>query len=543
MLLLAFLVAVLLSVALVPLLMQHAQRFGFIDAPDPRKVHVTPIPRIGGLAMVVGAAVPILVWLDLNPQLLAFLGGVLIITVFGVWDDRADLDYRLKFAGQFGAAILVTVVGDVVIRNIPFGPVGGLPDLIAVPLTILFLVGITNAVNLADGLDGLASGIALLSAGVVALLAYLAEGDALLLLALAVSGAICGFLRYNTHPASVFMGDTGSQFLGYTLGVMVVMLTQDVNPAASPVLLVLILGLPILDTLSVMIQRIREGRSPFSADRNHLHHKLLASGLRHYEAVASIYILQGLFVGAALFLRYESDFILVSIYLAACAAVVLFIRTVRYVRLDSTRPVQVYRFDQMLKVVRQHVIFREGPMVFLMGALPLLLLGGAASAVFIPWDFGVLAAIAFVLLAVRLALGYRAWFLFLRLLIFVAIAFVTYLFEVGPPSASYETLRNIEYVYFGLLAFAVVLVVRYRLADTFKITPMDFLVILAMLSIGVIPEDVRETYHLVPVIVKLVLLFYGAELILKTMKSRWSLLPLSSLAALGILAVRGLLGQ
>lgn len=538
--LLVFLVAVLLSVALVPLLIRHAQRFGFIDAPDARKVHSAPIPRIGGLAMVVGAVVPILVWLELDPQILSFLGGVLIITVFGVWDDRSDLDYRLKFAGQIAAAVLVTLVGDVAIRDIPFGPADGLPDAVAIPLTILFLVGITNAVNLADGLDGLASGVTLLSAGVVALLAYLAEGTALLLLALAVSGAICGFLRYNTHPATVFMGDTGSQFLGFTLGFMVVVLTQQVNPAVSPVLLVLILGLPILDTLSVMLQRIREGRSPFSPDRNHLHHKLLASGLRHYEAVAAIYVLQGLFVGAALFLRYESDLVLGGIYLAACVAVVLFIRGVHYVRLVAARPAPAYRLDQALKVIRQHVLFREGPLVFLRFALPAFLLGVALTAMFIPQDFGVLAAIAFALLAVRLIFGFRAWFLFLRLLVFLSIAFVTYLYEVSPPPVDHELFMIIEYAYFGLLALAIVMVVRYRLAGSFAITPMDILVILAMLSIGVIPEDIRETYHLVPVIVKLVMLFYAAELILKTMKCRWSILPISSLAALGILAARGL---
>lgn len=542
MLMLAFLAAVLLSVVLVPLLMRYAPRFGFIDAPDPRKVHVAPIPRIGGLAMVIGSVVPIAVWLDFTPQISAFLGGVLIITVFGVWDDRANLDYRLKFAGQIAAAILVTVVGDVVIRYIPFGPAGGLQDAVAIPLTVVFLVGITNAVNLADGLDGLASGISLLSTGVVALLAYLAGNDALLLLSLAVSGSICGFLRYNTHPASVFMGDTGSQFLGYSLGYMVVVLTQNVNSAVSPVLLVLMLGLPILDTLSVMIQRIREGRSPFSPDRNHLHHKLLASGLHHYEAVASIYILQGLFVGAALFLRYESDFMLSAIYLGACAAVILFIRGVRYVRRDSLPAPAKSHLDRMLRTVRQHAWFQDGPQLYLMVAIPVFLIGGALIASQIPRDFGVLATAAFLLLVIRLALGYRAWFLFLRLLIFVSIAFVTYLVEMSPPDFAGDLFATLGYVYFGLLAVAVALVVRYQLAGTFKITPMDFLVILAMLSIGVIPEDVREAYHLVPVVVKLVLLFYSAELILKSMKSRWSPLPLSSLGALGIIAVRGIFG-
>lgn len=542
MLLLVFLVAMFLSVVLVPLLMQHAQRLGFIDAPDPRKVHVAPVPRIGGLAMVVGVAVPVIMWLDIDAHLLAFLGGVLIITVFGVWDDRTDLDYRLKFAGQIAASVLLVLVGDVIIRHIPFGPVGGLPDAIAIPLTVLFLVGITNAANLVDGLDGLASGVVLLSVGVVALLAFLAEGYALQLIALAISGAICGFLRYNTHPASVFMGDTGSQFLGFSLGYMVVVLTQDVNSAVSPMLLLLILGLPVLDTVSVMAQRIREGRSPFSPDRNHLHHKLLASGLRHYEVVASIYILQGLFVGAALFFRYESDLLLAGVYILACIAVMLYLGVVRHVRQDAARHAADYPFERILRRIRQHKVFLEGPLVFLSLAIPAFLIVGASGALLIPWDFGMLASIAFLLLAVRLVLGYRAWFLYLRLLVFVSIAFVVYLVEMAPPSGIVDILTAVEYVFFGLLALALVLVVRYRLAGAFNVTPMDFLVVLALLSIGVIPEEFRETYHLVPVIVKLVLLFYGAELILKAMNTRWSLLPLSSLVALGILAVRGVTG-
>lgn len=540
MFLLVFLVAILLSVTLVPILMKHAPRYGFIDNPDPRKVHVAPIPRTGGLAMVVGSLVPMLVWLPLDLQMRAFLAAILVITVFGMWDDRADLDYRLKFAGQVVAALLVTVVGGVVIRDIPFGPSDGLPDLVAIPLTVLFFVGITNAVNLADGLDGLASGVALLSAGVVALLASLAEGDSLLLIALAVSGSICGFLRYNTHPASVFMGDTGSQFLGFSLGFMVVNLTQEVNSAVSPMLLILILGLPILDTLSVIARRLRERRSPFMPDRNHLHHKLLASGLHHYEAVAAIYIFQGLFVGTALFLRYESDWVLVVIYLALTVALAVFIKSVRRLRAYSTPSVNEKSLDGLLRVLRHHVVFQKGPLAFLNVAIPTFLIGGAVGAAHIPRDFGIVATLAFVLLAARLLIGYRAWFLFLRLLIFVSLAFVAYLLEMGPLDVSDELIRNIEFAYFGLLGLAAVLVVRCRLNNEFKITPMDFLVILAMLSMGVFPADVRETYHLVPVVVKLVILFYGAELVLKTMTSRWTLLPLSSLAGLAVIAMRGL---
>jgi UDP-GlcNAc:undecaprenyl-phosphate GlcNAc-1-phosphate transferase len=536
-----FLSAALLSLILVPPLIRLAYRFEFIDAPDARKVHVAPIPRIGGLAMVVGAVVPLLVWLSLEVQLLAFLLGIGVIALFGVWDDHADLNYRIKFAGQFIAAAIPVFLGGVVIRVIPFGPVEGLPDLVAYPLTLLFIVGITNAVNLSDGLDGLAGGLALLSLIVIGLLAYLGDGQQLMVMALAVCGAIFGFLRYNTHPASIFMGDTGSQFLGFSLGVLTIMLVQSVNTALSPVLLVLILGLPILDTASVMYQRLREGRSPFSPDKNHLHHKLLSSGLHHYEAVTAIYLLQSLFMGAALLMRYESDGLLLATYGVICLAVFLLIRLVRRTRLAADGPVEQHStLANLVAAVRYHPWFVEGPLKLLGYAVPTFLLLGSLVIPQVPGDFGILALVFAALLLVRLLLGFRVWFIFLRLMIFVVIAFVVYLLEVSP-LVQVEVLRLFDYVFFAILGLALMLSIRYRMGDSFRVTPSDFLLIFGMLSMGMVPVEIRETYHLIPVVVKLVILFYCAELILKAMSSRWSPLPLAALAALGILAVRGLL--
>jgi UDP-GlcNAc:undecaprenyl-phosphate/decaprenyl-phosphate GlcNAc-1-phosphate transferase len=539
--LVVFLSAALLSLILVPPLIRLAFRFQFIDAPDARKVHVAPIPRIGGLAMVAGAVVPLLVWLSLDAQIVSFLLGVGVIALFGVWDDRVDLNYRIKFAGQFIAAAIPIFLGDVVIRTIPLGPEEGLPDLVAYPLTLLFVVGITNAVNLSDGLDGLAGGVALLSLTVIALLAYLGDGQQLMVMALAVCGAIFGFLRYNTHPASIFMGDTGSQFLGFSLGVLTILLVQSVNTALSPVLLILILGLPILDTASVMYQRLREGRSPFSPDKNHLHHKLLSSGLHHYEAVTAIYLLQSLFLGAALLLRYESDSLLLLIYVLICFTVFLLIRLVRRARLVVNGPVEDHStLAKLVASVRYHPWFVEGPLKLLGIAVPAFLLLGSLIVPMVPSDFGSLALAFFALLLIRLLLGYRAWFIFLRLMIFVAIAFVVYLLEVSTLMEG-EGVSLFSLLLFASLGMALMLSIRYRMGDQFRVTPSDFLLIIGMLSMGMIPVEIRETYHLIPVVVKLVILFYCAELILKAMSSRWSPLPLAALAALGILAVRGLL--
>jgi UDP-GlcNAc:undecaprenyl-phosphate GlcNAc-1-phosphate transferase len=193
-------------------------------------------------------------------------------------------------------AVLIVVMSGVVIKYVPFTGLDPLPAHIAVPLTTFVLVGITNAINLADGLDGLASGTSLLSLGIIAMLAYMTDHLTVIFIAVSVVGGILGFLRFNTYPPRIFMGDSGSQFLGFSAGVLVVMLTQQNDSALSVVLPVMILGLPIVDTLLVMGQRLYEARSLFLPDKNHIHHRLLVLGFDHYEAVFVIYLLQSILV-------------------------------------------------------------------------------------------------------------------------------------------------------------------------------------------------------------------------------------------------------
>lgn len=219
---------------------------------------------------------------------------------------------------------MVVWLGGVAVERLPGFESREIPPFVSYPLTVFFLLGTTNATNLSDGLDGLAAGLSLLSLACIASLADLAEGDELVFTSLAIIGATLGFLRYNTHPAMVFMGDTGSQFLGFSLGVLVLMLTEQVNTALTPGLALPILGLPIIDTLMVMTQRMAEGRSPFKPDKSHFHHKLLALGFDQYEAVLAIYAVQSLFVVSAYLFRYESYWLIAALYLALSAAVVLF---------------------------------------------------------------------------------------------------------------------------------------------------------------------------------------------------------------------------
>ncbi len=308
-----FIVAMVVAMASLPLLAKIAARWDILDRPNVRKVHAAPIPRIGGIAMALGVLVAALLAIDLQPEDRWFLLAAGVLVVFGAWDDRYDLDYRVKFIGQLLAVGMVVLLGDVQIRAITLDDRVMLPGWISLPLTFLFLVGITNAVNLADGLDGLAGGTTFLCLCAVAVLCGAGDHNAGTALCLAFAGAVLGFLRFNTYPATVFMGDAGSQLLGFTIGVLSVRATQSAATQVSAAIPILLLAIPILDTLSVMVQRIGEGRSPFSADKNHIHHKLLALGFGHHEAVMAIYTMQAALFLVAYFLRFESDLTILTV--------------------------------------------------------------------------------------------------------------------------------------------------------------------------------------------------------------------------------------
>jgi UDP-GlcNAc:undecaprenyl-phosphate GlcNAc-1-phosphate transferase len=176
---------------------------------------------------------------------------------------------------------------------------------------VIAMVGMINAINHSDGLDGLASGEVLISLSAMAFLAYqVGGGNEVLIIALAALGAIIGFLRYNTHPAKIFMGDTGSQFLGFTVGFLAILLTQRIDCSMSPAVALLLLGLPVVDILVVLKKRIREGRNWFKASKNHIHHRLLSLGFLHEEAVIVIYSAQILCVTTGVLFCYRSDWLL-----------------------------------------------------------------------------------------------------------------------------------------------------------------------------------------------------------------------------------------
>jgi len=298
--LLTFLIALVLTILLTPMVRSFAPEIGAIDRPSARKVHHDNIPRTGGLAIYFGFLVAVLFGLlflggvrgsviSTRPILGVLLGGSVVLLT-GLLDDIYHLKPWFKLLMQLlGAAISIYFGLEINFVSNPFN--GLMPlGLVAVPLTLLWLVGMTNAINLIDGLDGLAAGVTAISAGTLFLVALRTHQLGAALLMVALAGAALGFLRYNFNPASVFLGDAGSYFLGFVLAAASIIGVFKTTLVVALIVPILILGVPIFDTTFAVIRRLKGKKNPFVADNKHIHHLLLRAGLTQREAVFAIYI-------------------------------------------------------------------------------------------------------------------------------------------------------------------------------------------------------------------------------------------------------------
>lgn len=281
---LVFLVALFAAMSVLPKLVRIAKVIGLLDRPaEKRKVHKIPRPLVGGVGMVISATFASLIFVPLT-GLRGFFLGLSILLFVGFLDDFKELGHRQKFVAQIVATLLLIYFSEVSL--ISFGDLLGfgeivLPDLpwLIGGVTVFAIVGVINAINLVDGLDGLAGGVAFVAFIAFAIHASIGGNETLMLLNLAMAGAVLGFLRYNWYPSIMFMGDAGSLCLGFSLGFMALALTQGSAAKVSPVVPLLILAVPITDTLTVMGKRILRGESPFKADRYHLHHIFMRFGM------------------------------------------------------------------------------------------------------------------------------------------------------------------------------------------------------------------------------------------------------------------------
>jgi UDP-GlcNAc:undecaprenyl-phosphate GlcNAc-1-phosphate transferase len=313
----AFLLAGILTMLLVPLTIRLANRVGAIDRPNERSLHDAPIPRLGGLAILVGVLAAGLIWLPWEGETRAILIGAVVIALVGFGDDVFDLSPLPKLAGQT-AAVIVPVAAGVTVQNFTFPFFGrltpGTVDLLTLPgggtvdlgqvATVLGIVAVINVINLIDGVDGLAAGVCVICALTLAVVALSLDRTAAGVLAAITAGASLGFLRHGFPPASTFMGDTGSNLLGYLLGAVAVQCALKTNAVVALFLPLIVLAVPILDTGFVVAKRLKYRRPFYKADRSHFHHRMANIGFSQRRTLLYLYGWTVVMAALALALRF-----------------------------------------------------------------------------------------------------------------------------------------------------------------------------------------------------------------------------------------------
>ena len=343
-----FFVAFAAAFALTPVARKLAEKVGAIDMPKARGVHTKPMPRFGGVAIYLGCLIAMLLFLPLfgektvlgevlepDKKLFGLIGGSLIVFLIGVVDDVKGLSPKVKFIGQILAALVAWLLG-IRIDFIGFqsAPQGYIffPWYVSLLITLLWIVGITNTINLMDGLDGLAAGLSLISAACIAFIAYIHGWYAMCLVVLATAGSAAGFLPWNFHPAKIFMGDSGSLTLGFLLATASLLSPAKVPTIFAVLTPILVLALPIFDTFFAIVRRAVNRKPITVADKGHLHHRIMAVGMGQRRTVLTLYSICGTMGVAGIVisrgLKYEALLLMIFAFILI------------YVFIDDTKPTE-----------------------------------------------------------------------------------------------------------------------------------------------------------------------------------------------------------
>lgn len=534
-----------LTIGLIPVIKHIALKMNIVDEPDERKVHKRPMPRSGGLAMALGAIVPVMLWVPIDASMRAVLMGCALIVVFGMLDDIRNLKYTYKLMAQIAGAMVIIFLGNIRIyylgNLVPTDFI--LPLFFSIVLTLLFIVGVTNAINLSDGLDGLAGGISMLSFVSIGFMAYQAGNMNLAVMSAAVVGATLGFLRYNTYPAVVFMGDAGSQMLGFLCAVFTLMLTQWDTPYSQITPLFLI-GFPILDTLTVMVERIANGVSPFKPDKNHFHHKLMKLGLYHSESVFVIYIFQALFIYFAFSLRFYSNGTNLVAF-ASLAGIIIFLFEVarkQQFRFRKTEDAHLISPSILVLIGGERLSIR----FFFSGFKWLLLLLFCFQCSIcdnVPEYIScvALAFIALIMISKKMLpddINRGA----VKLALYTTIPLLSYFSTIRACAWMTPRMEFINNVFFIVLIFFVISTLNLtKRRQGFKVNPLDFLIFIIIIIFPNIPSIHLHNAQLKLVMAKILILFFSYEVLLGELRKEDIFIEMNLIVAFVVIAIKGFL--
>lgn len=507
-------VSAMIASGAVPLLARLAARIGLVDIPDARKTHSGEKPLCGGIAIAIGMLVPLVLQEQLPFWMFGYLIGASILLCLGILDDWHELVFFWRLLGQFVAATTVLIFSAPFL-SFSFG-LDPTWDWLVYPASVVFIVAVTNAINFLDGLDGLAVGCVVLSLVAVIFVAFQNDAYWALVIATSLMGSLLGFLPYNSYPATVFMGDTGSTFIGFNLAVTALMAVGHGGDVANLLMPVLIVGLPLFDMVGVVLERMGSGRMPFHADRRHVHHKLLAMNVPHGRAVIILYVAQAVTVTAGVVFCHEMGPTVLLF------AMFLFAMTVVPVRLALASGWQSAPVARSGVIERRNLWLRRGQWLpaFTIGVVQLAMTGVLLAGAFISadpssWRLDLVAVVPAALLVLsRSALA--SWLdipkVLIRMLISTTIASAGFITVQGCEGSALAHWMLIGYALFFVTAVA--LAIRLTRREIFQITSGDILAILAAGAACIIFSEVEATPYLGVFVALTLPQLYAAELLL-----------------------------
>lgn len=553
MLALSFMLAALISMILVPVVSKFATVYGLFDGHSAnrtqeasRKVHSGEIPRLGGVAMVIAflGAISIL------PASLPYQGviiGSLMVFICGVIDDFTPLTAKVRLGVQIAAALFAIYHDQLAIQHITLTKTLSLalPGVLGVMFSAFLIVGAINAINLIDGLDGLAAGVVLIGAGLLTFADFVTTQNASVLLtfALPMLGAIFGFLRYNTHPASIFMGDGGSNWLGFMSGSLLLIALRDsplTGQAAPFVSVILTFSIPIVDTAVVMLRRLRERRSPFSADKNHFHHTLLRIGLSHSQSVMTIYFLAFLFgvlgIFPSLFPKYDFPWV------PYVAVIFLLLAVPACNKLDDDAVAAAVTAHRKLSIkpmslkVSSAIRHWENTNRYLLFAI--LMLGPALSGQ-VPREFGNWSIVAAVIIVLSAFIPHtiRGSVFFDSFAVCAAAVVILVVNNLNPMTIAWEGRpysihSGYNALFIALFVSSLLLFIATAKRRSFIFTPSDFLLLTIPLAILLLPKSLQEHYKLDLISLRSLVIFMAMRVLYRRRPKHIGNLKLACLLAL-----------